>query len=204
MTGDKFFEAFRSLVQRVLNDHNLIDFKALYPAKVVAQDGAAVDVVFDDSRLGTANGVQLAVPPGQQATLRPGTRVLVGWAGGDERTPRAYMVWEGDGGVALWRQDAAEVDLVGTVNLGGAPGGTTLLVPVMLATPTIAAQTTMFNAMSAAFTALGTIFTALGVALPAVAVPAAAASSACTAATAAIGAYNAQSSRFSATKVNAT
>lgn len=204
MTSDKFIEALRSLVQRCLNDRDFIDFTALYPAKVVAQDGVEVDVAFDDPRLNTKNGIPLAVAPGAQVTLRPGTRVLVGWAEGDERKPRAHMMWEGEGGVLVYRQDATELDLVGTVNLGGAPGGTTLLVPVMLATPTIQAQTAMFGAMSAAFTAVGAVFTALGAALPPVAPAAGAAATACAAAATAIGTYNGQTAKFAATKVNAT
>jgi hypothetical protein len=97
--ADSFIEDFRKLVRRVLNDRDFIDFRARYAARVTAQSGMEVDVVFDDERLPAARRVPLSWIPGATVTVQPGTRVTVGWRGGDEREPYAVLEWVGGGGL---------------------------------------------------------------------------------------------------------
>lgn len=109
MTGDTFIESFRSLVRRVLTDADFIDFRARYAGRVIAQNGQLVDVAFDDAeRLKTKTNVPLAALPGREVQVRPGTRVTVGWIGGDESKPRAYLEWDGEGGFSTVADQATE------------------------------------------------------------------------------------------------
>lgn len=104
MTEDRLFTALKKIVQRVLTESDDVDFRALYPAKIVKwqSDGVnpsgTVDVLFDDQRLAQKSGaVILPAFVGNSYVPKQGTRVLVGWQGGDERYP--YIAgWLGSGG----------------------------------------------------------------------------------------------------------
>lgn len=206
--ADPLIEAIRSLVLRVLNDSDRLDFRALYPGRVVSQDGAggAVDFSFDEARLKSKSGVPLAPVPGHTLALAPGTRVLLGWLGGDERFPRVFPAHDGAGGLtSIAVQATLSAALVApAVNLGQDPGASA----VMLASA-IPAQATMFAAMAAANTASATAWSAVATAMTTLG-QAGAATAATAAATAesnsslAIGTYAGQASGFAATRVRAT
>jgi hypothetical protein len=73
------------------------DFFARYPARVVVQNGQALDVQPDDQRIPGLSGLQMKLGlPGVQVTVQPGARVLVGF---DEGNPAAPFVelWEANG-----------------------------------------------------------------------------------------------------------
>lgn len=109
MKGDSLTEAIKSIVRRVLEETNVIDFRALYPARVVSvgEDGREVDVSFDDERLKSKTGVKVVPMPGLSIVLKPGTRVLIGWKGGNgEEPPVAHLMWDGNGGVSKLLQKA--------------------------------------------------------------------------------------------------
>lgn len=203
MQSDPLIEAFRKIVLRVLNDTNQIDFRAFYPGRVTSQagPGGLVDLFLDDERLKSKVGVPLAAIPGMTLALAPGTRVLLGWLGGDEQFPRVFPAWDGNGGLTTVKlQSTTSAAIVApAVNLGDDPGAA----PVMLGTA-VSAQAALFAAMGSCFAAMATAFTAIGVAVPATAVPCAAAATACTAATAAVTSYAGQASNFIAVKVRAT
>lgn len=113
MQEDRFFEAFRNLVRRVLDEVDEVDYRALYPARVVQwqesgiNPSGLVDVVFisdDVGRAATLLKSKAGVPvlpttPGLSFVPQPGTQVLIGWQGGDERYPYA-LAWLGLGGAA--------------------------------------------------------------------------------------------------------
>lgn len=175
MTSDRWFAAFAGLVERVLNDKQRIDFRALYPARVVqwSESGinpsGLVDVVFinDDlaqsaTKLRSKTGVPvLPTTPGLSYKPTAGTQVLIGWQGGDERYPYA-LAWLGLGGSSEVTQTASDavtvtattpvtghVDVVAsTVNLGDAVGGQPVVVQAM-----VTATATLVGLLAAAFTA---------------------------------------------------
>lgn len=73
-----------------------IDYLARYPARVVAQNAAtgALELVPDDKRLPGMSAVPIRYGvPGLRATVAPGARVLLGFAGGDPTKPEAEL-WE--------------------------------------------------------------------------------------------------------------
>ncbi len=73
-----------------------IDYLARYPARVVAQNlvTGTLELVPDDRRLPGMSGVPIRYGvPGIKATVAPGARVLVGFAGGDPTKPEAEL-WE--------------------------------------------------------------------------------------------------------------
>lgn len=83
------------LAQFVRAVFSRIDYLALYPAKVIAQRGdGSLDVVPDDGRFAGLSGVPVRYGiPGVTATVAPGARVLIGFAGGDPSRPIAEF-WE--------------------------------------------------------------------------------------------------------------
>lgn len=167
MQSDRWFSAFGGLVERVLNDKQRIDYRALYPARVIqwSESGinpsGLVDVVFinDDlaqtaTKLRSKSGIPvLPTTPGLSYKPTAGTQVLIGWQGGDERYPYA-LAWLGLGGSSEVTQEATDavtvtastpvtghVDVVAsTVNLGDAVGGQVLANQAMVtATATVLA-----------------------------------------------------------------
>lgn len=167
MQSDRWFSAFGGLVERVLNDKQRIDYRALYPARVIQWNESGinpsglVDVVFinDDlaqtaTKLRSKSGIPvLPTTPGLSYKPAAGTQVLIGWQGGDERYPYA-LAWLGLGGSSEVTQTASDavtvtastpvtghVDVVAsTVNLGDAVGGQTLANQAMVtATATVLA-----------------------------------------------------------------
>lgn len=109
MKGDGFFESIRTIVLRVLTEESFIDFRGLYPARVVEHKADnTVSVVFDDERIKTKSGIPLATAPGQRIQLASGTRVLIGWKGADETAPYACLVWDGGGGVIELTETASK------------------------------------------------------------------------------------------------
>lgn len=190
MQEDRFFTAVQRIVNRVLNDTQTIDYRLLYPARVVQWSASGinpsglVDVVFVSDDIGQAATKlrsKVGVPvvpatPGQDYVPVAGTQVLIGWQGGDERYPYA-IGWLGLGGVDAVTQRASSSVVMsatglgshadvtagagGTVNLGDAVGGQTL------------ANQTMSSAVVSVITALGVYVAAVAIASPATA-PAAA------------------------------
>lgn len=72
-----------------------LDFCAFYPGRVVAQDGdgGPLDVELDDQRFALPRGISYRTLPGVSLTVPAGTRVLVGFEGGDPSKPFASL-WE--------------------------------------------------------------------------------------------------------------
>ena len=181
MQSDRWFSAFGGLVERVLNDKQRIDYRALYPARVIQWNESGinpsglVDVVFinDDlaqtaTKLRSKSGIPvLPTTPGLSYRPTAGTQVLIGWQGGDERYPYA-LAWLGLGGSSEVTQTASDavtvtastpvtghVDVVAsTVNLGDAVGGQTL------------ANQAMVTATAAVIGAVGVYAAAVAVVLP--------------------------------------
>jgi hypothetical protein len=72
-----------------------IDFLARYPARVVAQNAdGSLELIPDDARIAAVSKVPIRYGvPGVKATVAPGARVLLGFAGGDPAKPQAEL-WE--------------------------------------------------------------------------------------------------------------
>lgn len=181
MQSDRWFSAFGGLVERVLNDKQRIDYRALYPARVIQWNESGinpsglVDVVFinDDlaqtaTKLRSKSGIPvLPTTPGLSYKPAAGTQVLIGWQGGDERYPYA-LAWLGLSGSSEVTQTASDavtvtastpvtghVDVVAsTVNLGDAVGGQTL------------ANQAMVTATLAVIAAVGVYAAAVAAVLP--------------------------------------
>src|SRR5512133_210126 len=93
--GVRLLEAIRALVDACVGQR--LDYQALYPCTVVAQDGLGrLDLLPDDAKIrGTGfQGVPiLSGLPGFVSTVAPGARVLLGFRGGDPQRPFAAL-WE--------------------------------------------------------------------------------------------------------------
>jgi hypothetical protein len=72
-----------------------IDFLASYPARVVEQNAdGSLELIPDDTRISGLSNVPIRYGvPGVKATVAPGARVLLGFAGGDPAKPQAEL-WE--------------------------------------------------------------------------------------------------------------
>lgn len=70
-----------------------VDYHALYPATVVRQDGAGgpLDLRPDTDAIAPPQAVPLRTLPGVKLTIPAGTRVLLGYEGGDPRRPYAGL-----------------------------------------------------------------------------------------------------------------
>lgn len=90
---DTLFNSIARIVDRLVGRR--LDHLALYPARVVAQaaDGGPLDLVPDDPRAPSCQGVPYVSLPGVRLVVPAGTRVLLGYAGGDPSQPRAQL-WE--------------------------------------------------------------------------------------------------------------
>lgn len=109
MRLDRFKDAIREQVLSILAERSDIDFKALYAARVVKQDGQQLEVLFDDERLRSKAGIPLRpATPGQVPVFANGTRVLVGWIDGKEEAPYIVGVWLGNGGLVSLTETFSE------------------------------------------------------------------------------------------------
>lgn len=226
MQSDRWFSAFGGLVERVLNDKQRIDYRALYPARVIQWNESGinpsglVDVVFinDDlaqtaTKLRSKSGIPvLPTTPGLSYKPAAGTQVLIGWQGGDERYPYA-LAWLGLGGSSEVTQTASDavtvtattpvtghVDVVAsTVNLGDAVGGQTLANQAM-----VTATGVLIGLIGAAFTASAAAWTALAGLSPAMAPTATPAATAATAAATGCVTWAASLATYTTTKTKAT
>jgi hypothetical protein len=224
MQSDRWFSAFGGLVERVLNDKQRIDYRALYPARVIQWNESGinpsglVDVVFINDDLGQSAtklrskaGIPvLPTTPGLSYKPTAGTQVLVGWQGGDERYPYA-LAWLGLGGSSEVTQTASDavtvtastpvtghVDVVAsTVNLGDAAGGQTLANQTM-----VTATSTMLGVQAGYFSAAATAWAQLNVLIPDPTFSAAAA--AATAAATATTTWSASIANYTTNKTKAT
>lgn len=94
MSSDRLTRALTAFVRQVLSP---TDYHALYPARVVAQSGQLLDLQPDDERLPGVTGVPMRLGlPGVEVDVEPGSRVLLGFEGGDPSRPVATL-WEADG-----------------------------------------------------------------------------------------------------------
>ena len=93
---DRLTKAFKRLVELFTGR---IDYLALYPSKVYSQDPDGSLQVFPDyPRIPKMAGVPLRTPfPQCQVTVAAGTRVLLGFEGGDPSKPYCSL-WEGSTG----------------------------------------------------------------------------------------------------------
>lgn len=92
MDLDRLTDAVRKIVDALFGPR--LDLLALYPAVAVSQSGNSVDVTPDDTRIPGIQGVPIfSGTPGVTATVPDGTRVLLGFRGGDRRLPYVAM-WE--------------------------------------------------------------------------------------------------------------
>lgn len=82
--------ALRRLVAKHLPP---LDYLALYPARVVAQNGdGSLELRPVDGRIPPSSRVPLRLPlPGMTAQVAPGASVLLGWEGGDPSAPFAAL-----------------------------------------------------------------------------------------------------------------
>lgn len=89
---NRLLAAFEALVKRVMRR---VDYLALYPARVVAQDGdgGSLDVVPDDPRVTVPRGLPYRTLAGVAITVPSGTRCHVGFEGGDPSKPYVAL-WE--------------------------------------------------------------------------------------------------------------
>jgi hypothetical protein len=104
--SDRARAAFESLVRGVFPD---LDFLARYPARVVSQNSdGTLELVPDDQRIPGMSKVPIRYGvPGIKATIAPGGRVLIGFAGGNRDAPEAEL-WE-SASVLKFEVNAAEI-----------------------------------------------------------------------------------------------
>lgn len=70
-----------------------LDFFALYPARIVAQDGDVLDVMPDDPRMPPLRApIRLGIP-NATCKVTPGSRVLIGFENADPSKPIATL-WD--------------------------------------------------------------------------------------------------------------
>lgn len=91
------------------------DYLALYPGKIVKQNGNKVDVQLDaGDRIASPSGIPLRLGiPGATAKVSPGARCLVGWDNGDPRYPFAAL-WDAGATTLELTVEANKVTLSGT------------------------------------------------------------------------------------------
>ncbi len=84
------FDRVKTYLKRIIDDQTRrIDFMALYPCKVVAQNGDnSLELQPDSANLPAYSRVPLRLGiPGATAKVAAGSRVLLGFEGGDPRAP---------------------------------------------------------------------------------------------------------------------
>ncbi len=112
MSGfDRLLGALRATVQALVGR---VDYLALYPCKVVAQQASGLlDLRPETPRLPDLSGVPLRVGlPGARVEVPQGGRVLVGFEGGDPRLPFACLFETGATATKI-KLDATEIVLNG-------------------------------------------------------------------------------------------
>jgi hypothetical protein len=92
MELDRLKESIVAIVRSVFPS---IDALALYPAKVLGQNGdGSLELQPDDARIAGLSNVPIRYGvPGVKATIASGARVLLGFEGGDRSKPVATL-WE--------------------------------------------------------------------------------------------------------------
>ena len=101
---DRLRSSIRTVVEEILRESRTVDFGGMYSATLL-QDGGAngkVNVKFNDDlgRMKYLSDVTLYTDVGTSVQLKAGSRVLVGWANGEERYPFALAgSWSGGGGL---------------------------------------------------------------------------------------------------------
>lgn len=116
-TTDRVRSALTALIR---HETRSTDYHALSLARVISQSGNRVDVQPDSNHLPTLSGVPLfGFAPGIEATVAPGSRVLVAFSDGDPSKPVALPAWESGStiGVPVKRCGA----LSGTAPSSGGP-----------------------------------------------------------------------------------
>lgn len=138
--SNRLMAAFEGVIARATRR---IDHLALYPGRVVAQDGdGPLDIELDDARFALPRGIPYRTLPGIALTVPAGTRVLVGFEGGDPTKPYASL-WElGDvtqlalaGGTARAAREGHAVRVTlptGALIPLGSPGGPLPAAPLTL------------------------------------------------------------------------
>lgn len=154
-------DRLRTAVQRlVARGQTGLDYRALYPARVVAQaaDGS-VDVVSGDPRIPSLSRVPLRMPwPGVSVVLAPGAKVLIGWEGGNPGAPFAATF---GGGASV-----SVVVSAGSVSIGDAAAVPLVSGPALVALLTQIQAAIANPSLPTADAKLAAIGTAIGLALP--------------------------------------
>lgn len=88
--ANRLLAAFDAIVAR---STRRLDYLALYPGRVVAQDGGALDVELDDTRFTIPRGLPYRTLAGVAVTVPVGARCVVGFEGGDPARPYVGL-WE--------------------------------------------------------------------------------------------------------------
>lgn len=128
-----------------------VDYTALWPARVVAQQGNSLDLVPDSPRVAPCQGVPYRTLRGLSVDVSAGARVLLGYEGGDPSQPYA-LAWElgsatavrvnGGSTRAAREGDSVSVTLpIGALIPPASPGGPLPAAPLTL-TGTITSGTT--------------------------------------------------------------
>lgn len=166
MKWSRGLEAFAALVRGVLPR---LDYQACYFGKVVKFDATRqqVDVVPDDARLETMQGVPLRGPAGIDWNISPAgsPSVVISWENGDPSRPFAMGFSTGAHVLkATWNADqlnlggdaGAEPTIKGTAYRTAEDALFKALAAFVASPPVAALATTEATAVAAAFTAFNT------------------------------------------------
>ena len=95
-----------------------VDYHALYPCTVAAQDGQTLEVVPDDAKIAGFGLSSVPLKPGLPGTeidVPEGARVLLGFEGGDPQRPYAAL-WEATTDFTEIRLDSGSEDIARTTD----------------------------------------------------------------------------------------
>lgn len=108
----RILEGLEAIIDRVLGRR--VTYATLYAAKVVFQHGdGTLDVVFDDTALGSCQGVPIRYGlPWVRVEVPAETRVLVAFEGADPRGA-VVVAWDGPASLVRFRGGSARVSRVG-------------------------------------------------------------------------------------------
>jgi hypothetical protein len=121
MDSDRLKRALTGFVRSVTHTDPGIDFRALYPAKVVAQNvDLTLELIPDDVRLPSLSKVPLRLGlPGVSAKVAAGSRVLLFFEGGRASAPAAAL-WQTSSLLELVITASTKVTVnAPDINLGG-------------------------------------------------------------------------------------